>query len=1077
MRSRSGQASSSSSSSRLTLAPQPEPLSDAETEPLPFSDDEAQETTKETPQRDGKDPSSDMSSAIEQAAAAASALVDTANPTGERAPASKGDEDQSTSGSDLSDVPDEGDADAEGEIDADADADADAHHDAEGEMDAEGEDEIIGGDVDADAEGSSLSDDSDDAADSRKQNSDSDDDLGDDEVDEEEEEEEGLGQEEEDDEEEDEEEEDEDEDDENTGANEHTRMNSAKTNRSGGRRARQERDNAALAGETNDQVDEEDAASSLAALAGGASQIANDSATSTTSAIAHDLVSQATAANSSAAKARKPSMLGPQLVLDAASDGGTSRQVSAEPEGEGEEEEEEEGEEEDETKNKALRESSTQPDPVVADEDPVNGTDEGAQAAAEPDTAAGTPLPEQLENEDDQATDEAALRRAEAMETLTKIEINFALLRDRLYVERIEEVSKESEMVLDGTHPELIHLTALIEARRQHRLRLVELWFEEEQRHHAKMAAAEEREAWLTWRHSVAELRRNSMDDNSRKRRKVEREKRNLDAPRPARRHQIFETELIGDSELAASAARAAKQDRVKGATGRRRAAREAGMLAQLGSHIALPDLRGLEDFEAWSDLERMGIIRPDLRMAPVPDHPAQPPPPSSHPHAPPHLQQPPLHDIARMTHDPHGASLPQGDHMEMGYYGLPPGAPPPSHPPQQHPGWANERPIAAEYGLPAGSSGRSAPRTDLHSYSGAEASGYGAHYGEDVYSGGQQHPAAHEDPRLRYEEGFRMRSPGIAHPLGVAPNGSFEHPADRYQQQYSSNSHQQRHPPLDAEYARPSPVSGPSAVTGGHHRRQVSGTEHDLHQYPDERETKPFANGHRRHERDQTPLAEPHMSHQHRHHLYRAASPDSRRNVAGATHQNSYAYDDGHYGSASNSHRESRAPPPRPHEVSGLDSPSQVSRREDDRRREYERVSTAPQPAPSPGQPLHYGAELRVNPTPSLGVPASPSRQPSRLTPPPPARYRRSLSPYERQQHKSPAAGDGSSRMPHRHLAPKEEPKEILHRLPIDDGRQSKISRTEPLPALSESSRSVPRADEESRRGRESSRPATAGS
>lgn len=50
----------------------------------------------------------------------------------------------------------------------------------------------------------------------------------------------------------------------------------------------------------------------------------------------------------------------------------------------------------------------------------------------------------------DTSTDEAALRRQEAMEALTKIEIGFAMLRDRLYVERIEEVGREGEMIYDG---------------------------------------------------------------------------------------------------------------------------------------------------------------------------------------------------------------------------------------------------------------------------------------------------------------------------------------------------------------------------------------------------------------------------------------------------------------------------------------------------------------------------------------------------------------------------------------------------------------------------------------------------
>lgn len=48
------------------------------------------------------------------------------------------------------------------------------------------------------------------------------------------------------------------------------------------------------------------------------------------------------------------------------------------------------------------------------------------------------------------ATDEAAQRRSEAMEALTRIEIAFAALRDRLYVERMAEVNRESEMILDG---------------------------------------------------------------------------------------------------------------------------------------------------------------------------------------------------------------------------------------------------------------------------------------------------------------------------------------------------------------------------------------------------------------------------------------------------------------------------------------------------------------------------------------------------------------------------------------------------------------------------------------------------
>lgn len=220
------------------------------------------------------------------------------------------------------------------------------------------------------------------------------------------------------------------------------------------------------------------------------------------------------------------------------------------------------------------------------------------------------------------------------MDALTKIEIAFAQLRDRLYVERSEEVGKENTMILDGTHPELIHLTALIEARRQVRLHTVQLQFEEEQRHFAKMAAAEEREAWMTWRYNVAELRRGSMEEISRKRRKLEREKRNLDAPRPIRRPQHFEGEYIGDPDLGVAAVQAAKADKEPGLAGRRRAVREARDLAKLGSYIAVPDLRGSDSYETFQDLSAMGLLQPDPRMMNGGvSHASSPPPPQQVPY------------------------------------------------------------------------------------------------------------------------------------------------------------------------------------------------------------------------------------------------------------------------------------------------------------------------------------------------------------------------------------------------------------------------------------------------------------
>jgi hypothetical protein len=219
---------------------------------------------------------------------------------------------------------------------------------------------------------------------------------------------------------------------------------------------------------------------------------------------------------------------------------------------------------------------------------------------------AGTPVQEidEAQAEDEPTTDEAALRRLEAMAALTKIEIGFAHLRDKLYMERMEEVNKEGEMILDGTHPDLIHLSNLIENRREKKLKLVDKWFEQEEKQYERVAKAEEAAVWNNWRNEVVELRKQQMNDAARKRRKLDREKRSLDGPRPARRHQIFETELIRNPDYD----RKLRMHYQNNKTGKIRDENE------MGAYVAFPDLRGAADHESWMDMEQMGIA-PDARF------------------------------------------------------------------------------------------------------------------------------------------------------------------------------------------------------------------------------------------------------------------------------------------------------------------------------------------------------------------------------------------------------------------------------------------------------------------------------
>ncbi|TKY88023.1 hypothetical protein EX895_003119 [Sporisorium graminicola] len=248
----------------------------------------------------------------------------------------------------------------------------------------------------------------------------------------------------------------------------------------------------------------------------------------------------------------------------------------------------------------------------------VKAPEADAAEAEHLDTAAGTPIPDGAEHDEDTSTDEAAIRRQEAMEALTKIEIGFAMLRDRLYVERLQEISKEGEMILDGTHPELLHLTKAIETRRQRRTELVEFWFEHQEKQYERVAKAEEFAAWSIWRSSCAGLRRDMMDEFSRKRRRLDREKRTLDAPRPARRHQIFETELVRNPDRLhipldpPSRAEDAERAQANGSkAGRKQSAKRKALAREIDAadeYVAYPDLKGLAEPDVMMDIEQMGI-------------------------------------------------------------------------------------------------------------------------------------------------------------------------------------------------------------------------------------------------------------------------------------------------------------------------------------------------------------------------------------------------------------------------------------------------------------------------------------
>lgn len=273
---------------------------------------------------------------------------------------------------------------------------------------------------------------------------------------------------------------------------------------------------------------------------------------------------------------------------------------------------------------------------------PVEDVQTKEETPAEEESAeTGGQATEAAENED-----EASDHRQEALEQLTRIELGFVMLRQRLYAERIEELEREANMIHQGTHPEIQMLHTLIDLRKEKRLRYLGMWLQCRLREHERRAQAEEKIAWVNWRDRAASLRRDMMGEMDRKRRKLEREKRMLDAPQPMRRYQPFEAEFAHKPPSYSRWTRQRPDQYLPyGAS-----------LRDPRSFVAFPDVRGLEEYDAWMDMEQMGI-------RPVP----MPPPTYLRPD-----DMPPHEMYAAPSY---AGGLPGSE--PMGYYGPPEAGPP----------------------------------------------------------------------------------------------------------------------------------------------------------------------------------------------------------------------------------------------------------------------------------------------------------------------------------------------------------------------------------------------------------------
>ncbi|KAH7919396.1 hypothetical protein BV22DRAFT_1133862 [Leucogyrophana mollusca] len=159
-------------------------------------------------------------------------------------------------------------------------------------------------------------------------------------------------------------------------------------------------------------------------------------------------------------------------------------------------------------------------------------------ADAEQDGIGDDVEPEELEAEQDidLELDLQPAHRAEALDVLATIELKFALLREKVYVEKMEGLAWEEALVGEGTHPEMIHLQAELSKRRDKRLDLACRKRMYEVASVTKRRRLEEDAVWSWWKLARDELQTDMISETNRKRRRLERERRAIERPQPVRR-------------------------------------------------------------------------------------------------------------------------------------------------------------------------------------------------------------------------------------------------------------------------------------------------------------------------------------------------------------------------------------------------------------------------------------------------------------------------------------------------------------------------------------------------------------
>ncbi|KAL0071191.1 hypothetical protein AAF712_001756 [Marasmius tenuissimus] len=173
---------------------------------------------------------------------------------------------------------------------------------------------------------------------------------------------------------------------------------------------------------------------------------------------------------------------------------------------------------------------------VDVEEEEQDPEDNDEPEREEPEEPEEEPEPEPAEDDDDdEELDLQPAHRVEALDMLATIELSFALVREKLYVEKMQSLAWEESLVDEGTHPELIYLQNELSRRKDKRLELAARKRAFEFSSISRKRKLDEDATWSWWKLERDELQTDMIAETNRKKRKLERDRRQMERPIPAR--------------------------------------------------------------------------------------------------------------------------------------------------------------------------------------------------------------------------------------------------------------------------------------------------------------------------------------------------------------------------------------------------------------------------------------------------------------------------------------------------------------------------------------------------------------